>query len=150
MAGEPTTTVIGNLTADPELRFIQNGKAVSNFTVASTPRSYNRDRNEWVDGDALFMRCSVWGAVAENVAESLKRGDRVVVTGLLKQKNWEKDGQKRSSVELEVDEVGPSLKWATARVTRTTSGSSNSGGSSTRSSAPSNDPWGNDDELPPF
>ncbi|MFI2478691.1 single-stranded DNA-binding protein [Nocardia xishanensis] len=120
-AGDTTTTVIGNMTADPELKYTPNGVAVANFTVASTPRTYDRASNEWKDGAALFMRCSVWREAAENLAESLTRGARVILFGRLKQRNWTTDdGQKRSTIELEVDEVGPSLRFATAKVTRTT------------------------------
>ncbi|MEV0027852.1 single-stranded DNA-binding protein [Nocardia sp. NPDC050793] len=121
MAGDTVITVIGNLTADPELRFTPSGLAVANFTVASTPRVFDRTTNEWKDGEALFLRCSVWREAAENLAESLTRGARVIVSGRLKQRNWTTDdGQKRSTVELDVDEVGPSLRYATAKVTRTT------------------------------
>ena len=121
MAGETQITVIGNLTADPELRFTPSGAAVANFTVASTPRQFDRQANEWKDGETLFMRCSVWREEAENVAESLVRGARVIVTGRLVSRSWEdKDtGQKRSVMEMQVDEVGPSLRYATAKVTKT-------------------------------
>ena len=117
MSGETTVTVVGNLTGDPELRFTPSGAAVANFTVASTPRIYDRQTSEWKDGDALFLRCSVWREAAENVAESLVRGSRVIVSGRLKQRSFEtKDGEKRTVVELEVDEVGASLRYATAKV----------------------------------
>ncbi|MET8779074.1 single-stranded DNA-binding protein [Nocardia sp. NPDC004654] len=119
-AGDTTLTVIGNLTSDPELKFTPAGVAVTNFTVASTPRFFDRATNEWKDGEALFLRCSVWREAAENLAESLTRGARVIVSGRLKQRNWTTDdGQKRSTIELEVDEVGPSLRYATAKVHRT-------------------------------
>ncbi|MGI8868973.1 MAG: single-stranded DNA-binding protein [Mycobacteriales bacterium] len=128
MAGETVITVVGNLTADPELRFTPNGAAVANFTVASTPRTFDRQSNEWKDGDALFLRCSVWRQAAENVAESLTRGARVVVTGRLKQRSFEtREGEKRTVVELDVDEVGPSLRYATAKVNKTSRGSSSGG-----------------------
>ncbi|TQM32724.1 single-stranded DNA-binding protein [Nocardia bhagyanarayanae] len=121
MAGDTTITVIGNLTGDPELRYTPNGVAVTNFTVASTPRVFDRTINDWKDGEALFLRCSVWREAAENLAESLTRGARVIVSGRLKQRNWTTDdGQKRSTVELDVDEIGPSLRYATAKVHRTT------------------------------
>ena len=121
--GDTIITVVGNLTADPELRFTPNGSAVANFTVASTPRVLDKATNEWKDGDALFMRCSVWRQAAENVAESLQRGQRVIVTGRLKQRSYEtKEGEKRTVIELEVDEVGPSLKYATAKPNKTTRG----------------------------
>src|ERR1700709_469219 len=124
MAGETVITVIGNLTSDPELRFTQPGRAVANFTVASTPRTFDRQSQEWKDGEALFMRCNVWRQAAENVAESLTRGARVVVTGRLKQRSFEtKEGEKRTVVELEVDEIGPSLRYATAKVNKVTRGS---------------------------
>lgn len=120
MAGETPITVIGNLTGDPELRFTPSGHAVANFTVASTPRVFDRQANEWKDGDTLFMRCSIWREAAENVTESLVRGARVVATGRLVQRSWEdkETGQKRSAMEVQVDEVGPSLKYATAKVAK--------------------------------
>jgi len=119
MANETIATVVGNLTADPELRFTPNGVAVANFTVASTPRTFHRQSGEWRDGDALFMRCTIWRDAAEHIAESLTRGDRVVVQGRLRQSSFEtRDGDKRTVVELDVDEVGPSLRYATARVTK--------------------------------
>jgi len=112
MAGETITTIIGNLTADPELRFTPAGAAVANFTVASTPRIFDRQANEWKDGDALFMRCNIWRDAAENVAESLTRGSSVLVSGKLKQRSYEtREGEKRTVMELEVDEIGPSLKF---------------------------------------
>jgi single-strand DNA-binding protein len=124
MAGDTIITVVGNLTADPELRFTPSGAAVANFTVASTPRMFDRQSNEWKDGEALFMRCNVWRQAAENVAESLTRGARVVVTGRLKQRSFEtKEGEKRTVVELEVDEIGPSLRYATAKVNKVSRGS---------------------------
>ncbi|RHA44646.1 single-stranded DNA-binding protein [Cellulomonas rhizosphaerae] len=120
MAGETVITVIGNLTGDPELRFTPSGAAVANFTVASTPRTFDRQSNEWKDGDTLFMRCSIWREAAESVAESLTKGTRVIVTGRLIQRSYEtREGEKRTVVELQVDEVGPSLRYATAKVTRT-------------------------------
>lgn len=120
MTGEPIITVVGNLAADPELRFTPSGAAVANFTVASTPRTFNRQTNEWDDGETLWLRCSAWREMAENAAESLVKGNRVVVTGRLKQRSYEtNEGEKRTAYEMDVDEVGPSLKYATARVTRT-------------------------------
>jgi single-strand DNA-binding protein len=122
MAGETVITVVGNLTSDPELRYTQNGLAVANFTIASTPRSFDRASNDWKDGDALFLRASVWREFAEHVAGSLTKGSRVIATGRLKQRSYEtKEGEKRTSIELEVDEIGPSLRYATAQVTRTSS-----------------------------
>jgi single-strand DNA-binding protein len=119
MAGETVITVVGNLTADPELRYTQNGVAVANFTIASTPRMYDRASGEWKDGEALFLRASVWRDFAEHVANSLTKGSRVIASGRLRQRSYEtKEGEKRTSIELEVDEVGPSLRYATAVVTR--------------------------------
>ena len=115
---ETTITIIGNLTSDPELRFTASGAAVANFTVASTPRTFDRQSNEWKDGETLFMRCSIWRDAAENVAESLVRGTRVIVTGRLKSRSYDKDGEKRTVIELDVDEVGPSLKYATTKVAK--------------------------------
>ncbi len=121
MAGETVITVVGNLVDDPELRFTPSGAAVANFRIASTPRTFDRQANEWKDGDALFLTCSVWRQAAENVAESLQRGMRVVVQGRLKSRTYEtREGEKRTVFEIEVEEVGPSLKYATAKVTRTT------------------------------
>ena len=147
MAGDTIITVVGNLTADPELRFTPSGAAVANFTVASTPRMFDRQTNEWKDGEALFMRCNVWRQAAENVAESLTRGARVVVTGRLKQRSFEtKEGEKRTVVELEVDEIGPSLRNATAKVQRMqrSGGSGGFGGSGGGRSSSSFD------DEPPF
>lgn len=121
MTGETVITVVGNLTADPELRFTASGAAVANFTVASTPRTFNRTSGEWEDGQPLFLRCGLWRQPAENVAESLLKGARVILTGRLRQRSFEtKDGEKRTVIELEVDEVGPSLRYATATVTKAT------------------------------
>ncbi|AND18022.1 single-stranded DNA-binding protein [Rathayibacter tritici] len=123
MAGETIITVVGNLTADPELRYTQGGLAVANFTIASTPRTFDRQANDWKDGEALFLRASVWREFAENVAGTLTKGSRVVATGRLKQRSYEtKEGEKRTSIELEIDEIGPSLRYATAQVTRASGG----------------------------
>src|SRR5690242_10209878 len=128
MAGETVITVVGNLTADPELRFTPSGAAVANFTVASTPRTFDKNTNEWKDGEALFLRCSVWRQAAENVAESLQRGTAAIVQGRLKQRSYEtKEGEKRTVYELDVDEVGPSLRWATAKVTKASRGGGGGG-----------------------
>ncbi|GAB3493623.1 single-stranded DNA-binding protein [Flexivirga sp.] len=129
-AGDTVITVIGNLTQDPELRFTPSGAAVANFTVASTPRYMDRQTNEWKDGETLFMRCSVWREAAENVAESLTRGARVIVSGRLKSRSWDdkETGQKRTTMELDVDEVGPSLRYATAKVNKTQRGGGPGGG----------------------
>ncbi len=143
MAGETVITVVGNLTDDPELRFTPSGAAVANFTIASTPRTLDKQTNEWKDGDALFLRCSVWRQAAENVAESLQRGTRVMVTGRLKQRSFEtKEGEKRTVVEVEVDEVGPSLKYATAKINKTSRGSGTGGGfGGSGGSGATDDPW---------
>ena len=152
MAGETVITVVGNLTADPELRFTPSGAAVASFTVASTPRTFDRQSNEWKDGEALFLRCSIWRQAAENVAESLTRGMRVVVTGRLKQRSFEtRVGEKRTVIELDVDEVGPSLRYATAKVNRTQRGSSGGGfGADNQGggSAPADDPWASSGPAP--
>lgn len=121
MSGETIICIVGNLTADPELRYTQNGLAVANFTIASTPKKFDRQKNEWVDEEALFMRCSVWREFAENVAQSLQKGSRVIAQGRLKQRSFEnQSGEKRTVIELEIDEIGPSLRYAIAQVTRTT------------------------------
>ena len=155
MAGDTTITIVGNLTNDPELRFTPSGAAVASFTVASTPRSFDRQANEWKDGETLFMRCSIWRQAAENVAESLQRGMRVVVTGRLKSRTFDtREGEKRTVIEMEAEEVGPSLKYATAKVNRTTrsggEGGFGSGGGSASGGGPGgsgaggsavDDPW---------
>ena len=129
MAGETVITLVGNLTNDPELRFTPSGAAVANFTVASTPRTFDRQSNEWKDGETLFMRCAIWREAAENVAESLTRGTRVVVTGRLQSRTFDtKEGEKRTVIEMQVDEVGPSLRYATAKVNKTSRGSGGGGG----------------------
>lgn len=156
MAGEVnTTTIIGNLTADPELRFTPAGAAVANFTVASTPRTFDKQANEWKDGEALFLRCQVWREAAENVAESLSRGSRVIVTGKLKSRSFEtREGEKRTVIELEVDEIGPSLRYATAKVNKANRGGAGRGGagSSRTTTKPAEDPWGSTPpaDEPPF
>lgn len=162
MAGETVITVIGNLTSDPELRFTPSGAAVANFTVASTPRTFDRQSQEWKDGEALFLRCNVWRQAAENVAESLTRGSRVMAQGRLKQRSFEtKEGEKRTVVELEVDEIGPSLRYATATVAKATRPDGRTGGGagageggSAAARAGSDDPWaapaGDLSEEPPF
>ena len=129
MAGETVITVIGNLTADPELRFTPSGSAVANFTIASTPRTFDRQSNEWKDGETLFLRASVWREAAENVAETLTKGMRVIAQGRLKSRSYEtKEGEKRNVIELEVDEIGPSLRYASAKVTRTQRSGGGGGG----------------------
>ena len=154
MAGETIITVVGNLTADPELRYTQNGLAVANFTIASTPRTFDRASNEWKDGEALFLRASVWRDFAEHVAGSLTKGSRVVATGRLRQRSYQdREGQNRTAIELEVDEIGPSLRYATAQVTRASGGggggggrgqvgSGNAGGGGGRPQQQQADPWG--------
>ncbi len=162
MAGETTITVIGNLTADPELRFTPSGAAVANFTVASTPRTFDREANEWKDGETLFLNCSIWRQAAENVAETLTKGTRVIVNGRLKSRSYEdREGNRRTVFEIDVDEVGPSLRYATAKVTRTSSGGGGwqggsgdgwqpSGEASSNRSAGA-DPWANSQaDEPPF
>lgn len=158
MAGETVITVVGNLTADPEMRTTRNGSTVANFSIASTPRTFDRQSNQWVDGDALFLRCTVWGDLAEHCARSLAKGMRVIAQGRLTQHSWEDEQhQKRSSMELQVDEIGPSLKYATAQVQRQQHGNgggfqgNNAGGFAggardqqpqQQSQAPADDPWG--------
>jgi single-strand DNA-binding protein len=172
MAGETVITVIGNLTGDPELRFTPSGAAVANFTIASTPRTFDRQTNEWKDGEPLFLACNIWRQAAENVAESLQRGARVIVSGRLRQRSYEtREGEKRTVMELEVDEIGPSLKYATAKVQKMQRssggggfGASGGGGGGNASAGGNNsggfdDPWasaapaassGSFDEEPPF
>jgi len=162
-AGDTNVTLVGNLTDDPELRFTPSGAAVANFTVASTPRFLDKQTNEWKDGDALFMRCNVWRQAAENVAESLQRGMRVIVTGRLKQRSYEtKEGEKRTVYEVEVDEVGPSMRYATAKVNKVQrSGGSGGGGGfggggGNSAGGATDDPWatpapaGDFSDEPPF
>ena len=178
MAGDTTITVVGNLTADPELRFTPSGAAVANFTVASTPRIFDRQSSEWKDGEALFLRCNIWREAAENVAESLTRGSRVIVTGRLKQRSFEtREGEKRTVFEVEVDEIGPSLRYATAKVNKASRGGGGGGGGGfggggggggagggggsrpAAAAATNDDPWGSapasgsfggSDDEPPF
>lgn len=146
-AGDVTITVVGNLVADPELRFTPSGAAVANFRVASTPRVLDKATNEWKDGESLFITCNVWRQYAENVAESLTKGMRVIVTGRLKQRSYEtREGEKRTVVEMDVDDVGPALKSATAKVNRVQRDGGGgfgggSGGGSSAASASSDDPW---------
>ena len=146
--GDVTVTVVGNLTNDPELRFTPSGAAVASFTVASSTRVLDKQTNEWKDGDTLFMRCSVWRQYAENVAESLQRGMRVIATGRLKQRSYEtKEGEKRTVVEMEVDDIGPALRFATAKVAKVSRSGGGFGGgdgggfSGGGASAPADDPW---------
>jgi len=130
MAGETVITVVGNLTADPELRYTQSGRAVANFTIASTPRSFDRESNQWKDGEALFLRASCWAEFAEHVASSLTKGSRVIAQGRLIQRSYQdREGNNRTSIELQVDEIGPSLRYATAAVTRAAGGGQGGGGS---------------------
>jgi single-strand DNA-binding protein len=157
-AGDIAVTVVGNLTNDPELRFTPSGAAVASFTVASSSRVLDKTTNEWKDGETVFMRCSVWRQYAENVAESLTKGTRVIVSGRLKQRSYEtREGEKRQVMELEVEDVGPALRYATAKVTRTQSqgggfGGGNGGGGG--ASAPADDPWASSPgagfDEPPF
>jgi single-strand DNA-binding protein len=160
-AGDTPITVVGNLVADPELRFTPAGQPVATFRIASTPRMMDRQTNEWKDGDSLFLTCNVWRQAAENVAESLQRGMRVIVTGRLKQRNYEtKEGEKRTVYEVEVDDVGPSLRNASAKVTRANRTGGSGGGGFGGGQAPSGggssrneDPWSSDagySDEPPF
>lgn len=155
MANETTLTLIGNLTTDPELRFTPSGSAVANFTIASTPRTLDRQSNEWKDGETLFLRASVWREAAENVAESLTKGMRVIASGFLKSRSYDKDGEKRTVIEFEIQEIGPSLKTATAKVQRTQR-NGNSGGfapqpSGFGQSTAQDDPWASQSTTePPF
>jgi single-strand DNA-binding protein len=171
-AGDVTITVVGNLTEDPELRFTPSGAAVAKFRVASTPRFLDRQTNEWKDGEPLFLTCNIWRQAAENVAESLQRGARVIVSGRLRQRSYEtREGEKRTVMELEVDEIGPSLRYATAKVQKmsrsgggSTGGgfgaSSGGGGGGAGGGGFADDPWataapaggsgGNFDDEPPF
>ncbi|MGH8880012.1 MAG: single-stranded DNA-binding protein [Stackebrandtia sp.] len=163
MAGETVITVVGNLTDDPELRYTPSGAAVAKFRVASTPRTFDKQSGEWKDGEALFLSCNAWRQLAENVAESLSRGSRVVVQGRLRQRSYEtREGEKRTVYELEADEIGPSLKYATAKVQKVSRGGGGGGGRS--GGAAPDDPWatavpagsgggqqrGGFDEEPPF
>ena len=155
MAGETTLTIIGNLTTDPELRFTPSGDAVANFTIASTPRTFDKRSNEWKDGETLFMRASVWREAAENVAESLTKGARVIASGFLKSRSYDKDGDKRTVIEFEVQEIGPSLKTATAKVTRASKGNAGGFGNQAQpsgfgQSTAQSDPWAtpNTEEVP--
>jgi single-strand DNA-binding protein len=164
MAGDTTITVIGNLTDDPELRFTPSGAAVAKFRVASTPRFLDRQSGEWKDGEPLFLSCTVWRQAAENVAESLQRGSRVIVSGRLRQRSYEtKEGEKRTVIELEVDEIGPSLRYATAKVqkmSRSSGGGGGFGSSGGQGGGTADDPWatatpsssgrGGFDDEPPF
>ena len=172
MAGETSITIIGNLVDDPDLRFTPSGAAVANFRIASTPRTFDRQTNEWKDGETLFMTCAVWRQAAENVAESLQRGMRVIVQGRLKSRSFEtREGEKRTVFEIDVDEVGPSLRSATAKVTRASrsggeggysggqgggqGGGYSGGGGGQQQSQPGNDPWaapagGSSNDEPPF
>jgi single-strand DNA-binding protein len=138
MANETVITVTGNLTADPELRFLDSGAALARFTVASTPRTFDKASGQWSDGEPMFLTCTAWRQLAENVANSLDKGTRVVVTGRLKQRHWETpEGEKRSAFGLDVEEVGPSLRFATAKVTRAT----RTGGAASNGATPPDDPF---------
>jgi single-strand DNA-binding protein len=154
MAGDTTITVVGNVTGDPELRFTPSGAAVANFTVASTPRSFDKNSNEWKDGETLFLRCSVWRDAAENVAETLKQGMRVIVQGRLTQRSYEdKEGQKRTSIELQVDEVGPSLRYASAQVRKVQRGTgqqTDGGWQQQPQQGQQSDPWATGSQRPPL
>ncbi|HEV2343441.1 MAG TPA: single-stranded DNA-binding protein [Actinocrinis sp.] len=156
--GETVITIVGNLTDDPELRFTPSGAAVANFTIASTPRTFDKNTNEWKDGDALFLRASIWRQYAENVAETLTKGTRVIATGRLKQRSYDdREGVKRTVVELDIEEIGPALRYATAKVTKTTRSNSASNGQGGNDAwatvgAPANNGWGGSysGDEPPF
>ena len=159
MAGETLITVIGNLTADPELRFTPSGSAVANFTIASTPRVFDRQANEWKDGEALFLRANIWREAAENVAETLSKGMRVIAQGYLKSRSYDtKEGERRTVMELEVQEIGPSLAFASAKVTRTVRGNgegaanrnNNNGGAWANTGSNNAGAWGGNHQAPPF
>ena len=155
MSGDTAITLVGNLTADPELRFTQAGVAVAGFTVASTPRIFDRASGEWKDGDALFLRCTLWRQPAENVAETLTKGARVIVTGSLRQRSYEtREGEKRTVVEVDVEEIGPSLRYATARVTRAGTNTTTAAAARGGGEHGGGDPWtggaGGGDDQPPF
>lgn len=162
MAGETVITIVGNLTANPELRTTRNGSAVANFSIAATPRTFDKQSNQWIDGDALFIRCSAWRDLATHCAQSLAKGMRVIAQGRLTQHSWEDEQhQKRSSVELQVDEIGPSLKYATAQVQKMQSGGYQGGNASgggyqqpqqarQQSQAPADDPWSTPAGEPDF
>ena len=151
MANETLITVRGNLTADAELRYTQSGLAVANFTIASTPRTFDKNANEWRDGEALFLRASVWREFAEQVAASLKKGTAVIATGSLKQRSYEtKEGEKRTSIELEVEDIGPSLRFATAEVTRVQSSRTQSDNRAARSSQQEAQSWAEGPAMPDY
>ncbi|AZQ77651.1 single-stranded DNA-binding protein [Flaviflexus ciconiae] len=158
---EPTLTVTGNLTGDPELRYVASGIPVVNFTVAATPRTYNKQTQQWDDGEAMFIRCTAWREHAENIANSLSKGTRVLVTGRFSVRSYEHEGHKRTSLELQIDDIGPSLRYATTQVTRKSSqnqaqgahaGQSGTSGIDAPLGGPQNDPWttSNFDDTPPF
>lgn len=153
MAGETVITIIGNLTADPEMRTTRNGSTVANFSIAATPRVFDKQSNQWVDGDALFLRCSAWRDLATHCAQSLSKGMRVIAQGRLQQRSYQaQDGSNRTVIELQVDEIGPSLKYATAQVQKMQSGSYQGGNANggyqqpqqaqQQAQAPADDPWG--------
>lgn len=153
-SGDVQVTFVGNLTGDPELRFTPSGAAVASFTVASTPRTFDSKTNEWKDGETIFLRCSVWRQYAENVAESLTKGARVIVVGKLKQRSYEdKEGIKRTSIECDVEDIGPALRNATARVTKTAGGAApanREAAGDAWSSAPATSAWAGGADEPPF
>lgn len=153
MANETIMTIVGNLTADPELRYTNSGIPVASFTVASTPRTFDKQTGEWKDGDALFMRCSAWRDLAENVAESLTKGARVIVQGRLQQRSYtDKEGNQRTAIDLQVDEVGPSLRYATATPVRANRNTQQQPPQQTQPGWNQNDTWGNQssEPAPPF
>ena len=155
MANDTIITIVGNCTSEPELRFLPNGAAVANFTIASTPRAFDKQANDWKDGETIFMRCSVWREAAENVAETLQKGMRVIAQGRLKSRSFDtKEGDRRTVMELDVDEIGPSLRFASAQVTRQSRGGGSGGGQQTGGFSqgggrqqPQNDPWGQQSQI---
>ena len=148
MANDTTITIVGNLTNDPEMRFTPSGSAVANFTIASTPKQFDKQAGEFKEGETLFLRCNIWREAAENVAESLQKGMRVVAQGRLKSRSFEtKEGQKQTVIELEVEEIGPSLRWASAKVTRTQRGGGGNGGGN--SQANTSQGWGGQQQTAP-
>lgn len=148
MANDTIITIVGNLTATPELRFASSGAAVANFTIASTPRAFDKQANEWKDGEAIFMRCSVWREAAENVAETLQKGMRVIAQGRLRSRSFDtKEGDRRTVMELDVDEIGPSLRFASATVQRQSSGGRQQNSFRPQGQQPQGDPWGSQSQI---
>ncbi len=146
MSGEPVVTIVGNLAAEPSLKFLPSGVAVCNFTVACTPRVKEKGSDTWTDGETMWVRCAAWRELGEHLGESLDKGSRVIVQGRMKVRSYDQDGQQRTSIEMDVDAAGPELRYATASVAKASRGSGETHGRSGSSSAPSSDPWG---DVPP-